>query len=194
MSTHRYLLASASPRRKELIALLPLDAVQMPSGVEETFTSDDPVLLVKTLSRQKAEDVAKRAEKGDIIIGCDTCVQAAGKILGKPATHEEAADMIRLLSGRTHRVFTGVCVIVKDDKASPVSFVEETLVTVYPMSEEEILAYAESDEPMDKAGAYGIQGDFCRYIERIEGDYFNVVGLPVGRLYQTLKQMTGGIL
>lgn len=194
MSTHRYLLASASPRRKELIALLPLDAVQMPSGVEETFTSDDPALLVETLSLQKAADVAGRAEKGDVIIGCDTCVYAEGRILGKPATHKEAAEMVRLLSGRTHKVFTGVSVILKGDEEERRTFVEETLVTVYPMSEEEILAYAESDEPMDKAGAYGIQGDFCRYIERIEGDYFNVVGLPIGRLYQTLKQMTGGIL
>ena len=161
-----------------------------PSGIDEKITTTIPQEAVIELSRQKAEDVAKKQLPGTIVIGADTVVAAGGRILGKPGSHEEAFEMIRSFQGSAHQVFTGVTLILCREKENIIrSFAEQTDVHVYPMTQEEIRAYAESEEPMDKAGAYGIQGHFAAFIKGIDGDYNNVVGLPVGRVYQELKQM-----
>lgn len=216
-----FILASASPRRKELIRLIGIDPVIEPSALEEDVQTSDPAELVRKLSAQKAADIASRHHDGEIVIGADTCVYlppesaaAGGEILGKPHTHLEAEEMVRKLQGRTHEVYTGVTIIrcgmleavdtgadasaetvhTGDIMSAPVqqTFVEKTAVTVYPMTEEEITLYSLLEEPMDKAGAYAVQGAFSRFIKGLDGDYFNVMGLPLGRLYQELKA-TGGI-
>ncbi len=180
------ILASASPRRLELLRQVGLDPQVEPSRVEEVIASQEPAQVVMELSRQKAEDIA-RLHWGEnvVIIGSDTVVAADGMILGKPKDRDEAIRMLGRLQGRSHQVFTGVTLA---DGASRrmVTFYEETIVHVYPMSQEQIAAYADTGEPMDKAGAYGIQGKFAAYIRGIEGDYTNVVGLPVGRVCQEL--------
>lgn len=186
------ILASQSPRRLELLEQIGIRPIVLPSTVEERIEGDTPEEIVKSLSLQKAEDVAGHFKNGEIVIGADTVVAAGGRILGKPKTHKEAADMIRMLSGSTHQVFTGVTIIRCGNGAGEMqrtTFASKTDVHVYPMSEEEILIYAGSDEPMDKAGAYGIQGTFGAYVRGIEGEYANVVGLPIAELYQKLKKM-----
>ncbi len=123
------------------------------------------------------------------VLGADTVVAFEGQILGKPENEADALRMLRMLSGNTHSVFTGVTVIAGNGREKRIiSFAEETKVTMYPMTEEQIQAYVETKEPMDKAGAYGIQGKCAIYIEKIEGDYNNVVGLPVAALYQKLTK------
>lgn len=184
------ILASASPRRLSLLHQIGIEPAVIPSTIEEVAEGTSPVEIVQSLSRQKAADVAGYFRDGEIVIGADTIVVLDGAILGKPHSHEEAAEMIRRLSGRSHEVFTGVTVIRADaEKKVSVTFAERTEVRVTEMTDEEILLYAESDEPMDKAGAYGIQGPFAAFIEGIEGDYFNVVGLPVSRVYRELKNL-----
>lgn len=185
-----WILASASPRRKELLERIGIRPTILPSGVEETITSADPELVVMELSEQKAEDIACSAPEGSVVLGADTVVSVDGKILGKPSDHEEACAMIRGLQGRSHQVFTGVTLIYKDQGCDRgVTFVEKTDVTVYPMTEEEILDYGQSEEPMDKAGAYGIQGAFARYVASVHGNYDTVVGLPVARVYREWKSL-----
>ena len=145
------------------------------------------------LSAQKAEDVAAQSPAGSLVLGADTVVAVEGKILGKPGSHEEAAEMIRLIQGRSHQVYTGVTLICREGEASRgVTFAEKTEVAVYPMTGEEIEAYARSEEPMDKAGAYGIQGRFGAYIQGICGDYSNVVGLPAAELERRLRLILDG--
>ncbi|WP_347559670.1 Maf family protein [Clostridium sp. AM58-1XD] len=189
----KIVLASASPRRKMLLEQIGIIPEILPSGVEETVTKIVPEEVVKELSERKAEDVASGygASREDVlVIGADTVVAAGDVILGKPVDRTEAVKMISMLAGGTHQVCTGVTVIrMKDGKtAGRCTFAEKTYVSVYPMTREEIEAYVDSGEPMDKAGAYGIQGRFAAYIKGISGDYSNVVGLPVGRLYQELKK------
>lgn len=186
------ILASQSPRRKMLLEKIGIRAEIIPSVLPEVITETDPERAVRALSLQKAADIAAQCRKKRreaVVIGADTVVAADGRILGKPATHEEAAEMIRMLSGREHAVYTGVTIIHTGGSGEDTvrTFAEKTIVSVYPMSEEEIQEYAASMEPMDKAGAYGIQGSFARYIRRICGDYNNVVGLPAAAVYQELK-------
>lgn len=164
----------------------------IPSLREEAFTEQDPVMVVKELSNQKAEDIwQQHPEKHatHAVIGADTIVTVDGEILGKPKDAADAERMLRLIQGRTHQVYTGVTFYFCDEEGNEThySFAVQTDVSVYPMSAEEIAAYIESGDPMDKAGAYGIQGAFAAYIRSITGEYNNVVGLPVGRLYQELK-------
>lgn len=191
--TRRLVLASSSPRRRELLGQIGLYPEIIPSNLEENVTDTDPARVVEKLSLQKAGDVAEKCKKerpgeGTIIIGADTVVAIDGMILGKPADRKEAVRMITLLQGRTHQVYTGVTLIASGKGEEKVrTFSEETHVAVYPMNEEEIRDYVSSGEPDDKAGAYGIQGRFAAYIEKIDGDYSNVVGLPTGRVYQELK-------
>lgn len=188
MKEVRWILASGSPRRRELLERIGVEFEVRVSGVEERTGAVLPEEVVLELSELKAEDVAQEAPEGTLILGADTVVAIDGKIMGKPGNHQEACEMIRRLQGRTHQVFTGVTMIYKEGKGRRgVSFVEKTEVSVFPMSEEEIREYGESEEPMDKAGAYGIQGRFARYVSGIHGDYSNVVGLPVGRVYQEWK-------
>lgn len=185
----RMILASGSPRRKELLQMLEVPFEVLVSDTEEVITKNEPAEVTKELSYQKAIAVAGQVEEG-IIIGADTVVSIDGKILGKPADKEEAREMIYKLQGKSHMVYTGVTVIAKsDDMVSASSFAEGTKVNVAPMTENEIEAYISTEEPYDKAGAYGIQGLFGKFIEGIEGDYFNVVGLPVHRLYEELKKL-----
>lgn len=181
------ILASASPRRKELLAQIGLPFQVCVSDCRESITETLPERVVCELSRQKARDVWQKMKKG-IVIGADTVVAYGGRILGKPADTEQAVEMLTLLAGNTHQVYTGVTFCYQENGAEKEhTFYEMTKVTVYPMSREEITAYVETGEPMDKAGAYGIQGRFAAYVKEIHGDYNNVVGLPVGRLYQELK-------
>lgn len=183
------ILASASPRRRELLAQIGLTFTVIPSKGEEVMVGETPAEIVKGLSREKAREVA-REHKHCIVIGADTVVANQNRILGKPVSKADAVEMIKGLQGGSHEVYTGVTLIRKDFRGlREVSFAEETKVFVYPMTADEICSYVDSNEPMDKAGAYGIQGLFGAYIKRIEGDYTNVVGLPVGRLYQELKQL-----
>ena len=184
-------LASGSPRRRELLAQIGLTPRVMVSGCEETSKETQPDKLVMELSLEKARDVAEKCPAGALVIGADTVVAVDGTILGKPGTPERAAQMIRTIAGRTHQVYTGVTLIAvcADQRLVTRTFAECTNVQVYAMSEEEILDYANCGEPLDKAGAYGIQGRFAAHIRGIEGDYSNVVGLPLGRLCQECKAM-----
>lgn len=184
----RIILASASPRRKELLEQIGLEFEIIPSTCEEVITKQNPGEVVEELSKQKAEDVAKKVSEG-IIIGSDTIVYHAGRILGKPSDRDEATEMLQGLQGDVHSVFTGVTVIVKENGTKIChTFFQETKVRVLPMTDKEIEAYVDTKEPMDKAGAYGIQGRFAAWIEGIEGDYNTVVGLPIAALWQILKQ------
>ncbi|EOT27391.1 septum formation protein Maf [Eubacterium sp. 14-2] len=207
---YRLILASASPRRKKLLEQTGAEFEVIPARGEEVFTGTSPEQAVLELSGQKAEEVAGRlfgcpsyggepeavkggTENGEAeyaaILGADTVVAFEGQILGKPENEADALRMLRMLSGNTHSVFTGVTVIAGNGREKRIiSFAEETKVTMYPMTEEQIQAYVETKEPMDKAGAYGIQGKCAIYIEKIEGDYNNVVGLPVAALYQKLTK------
>lgn len=187
-------LASASPRRKELLRQVGLSFKVVPSTVEEKITKENPDEVVEELSYQKAVDVCGRlAAEGKedfVVIGADTVVSAWGKILGKPSDKEEAARMLQDLQGGSHQVYTGVTLAWKYKDMTPMyaAFSECTDVTLYAMTDEEIQRYVDSGEPMDKAGAYAIQGLFAAHIQGICGDYNNVVGLPVGRLYHELKK------
>ena len=239
----RLVLASASPRRRELLSQIGLEFTVMPSTKEENAKATEAGALVQELSRQKAVDIweqlsggqqnpdanqeqlsdanqeqisdanqgqnpdANRGQISDadqeqisgkmrepnldgkrqpelLVIGADTVVCCEGKILGKPHSREAAAEMLAALQGRSHEVYTGVTLY---SQSEAVTFFECTQVEFYPMTEAEISDYIDSKEPMDKAGAYGIQGLGARFVKGIRGDYNNVVGLPVGRLYQELK-------
>lgn len=183
------ILASASPRRRELLEQIGVQFTVIPSHAEEIITKTQPNEIVEELSRQKAEDVAAQVQEA-VVIGSDTIVWQAGHVMGKPHSQAEAKEMLRRLQGAEHSVFTGVTVIVKEkDQMRYDTFAKETRVRVYPMTEEEIDAYIATGEPMDKAGAYGIQGQFAAWIEGIEGDYNSVVGLPTGALWQVLKNI-----
>lgn len=164
---------------------------------EETVTGSEPEEVTKELSRQKAESVAHAGNRGElsrvVIIGADTVVSIGGRILGKPKDRADAFAMLKLLGGKSHQVSTGITLIRTGEEGETVwqrSFAETTAVYVAELTEEEINAYLDTDEPYDKAGAYGIQGMFGRHISGIEGDYNNVVGLPVHRLYEELKKMS----
>lgn len=192
----KIVLASASPRRRELLAGLGLDYTVLASGVEEHITEKEPAKVVEELSEQKAGDVLRRLQaagsrKEDeefLVIGADTIVAVEGQILGKPADERDGAEMLKRLSGRQHQVYTGVTLYhFCRGEIRRCTFHECTQVWFYPMTREEIDWYISTGEPMDKAGAYGIQGLGSRFVKAIEGDYNNVVGLPVSRLYQELK-------
>lgn len=176
----KIVLASASPRRKEILHTAGIGFEVCVSNVEEVITQSEPGLVVEELSRQKAEDVAKKYPDDALIIGADTVVAVHGKILGKPKDREDAKAMLRELSGDVHQVVTGVTLIRGEMKHS---FHTVTDVTVCELTEEEINSYVNLDEPMDKAGAYAIQGLFGKYITKIDGEYNNVVGFPVAAFY-----------
>lgn len=189
----RIILASQSPRRRELLTQIGLKFEVIPSTVEEVITSANPVEVVQELAQQKARDVAEvtgreMAKDSLLVIGADTIVVYEGKILGKPEDKEDAVRMLTMLQGKEHSVYTGVALLSGEQE---IVFAEETRVQMCPMTPEEILWYVNTGEPMDKAGAYGIQGLCARFIRQIQGDYNNVVGLPVGRIYQELKKEEG---
>jgi len=187
---YQVILASGSPRRKELLELIGVEFKIITSNKEEVITSTNPEEVVKELSVMKAEDVAAGVAGPAIILGADTVVAHGGRILGKPKDKADAINMIRSFAGDDHFVYTGVCMIRKeaDGSVKKISFAEGTKVTVYPMTEEEIEQYVATNEPMDKAGAYAIQGLFAPYIKGIEGDYYNIVGFPIAGIYQRLRE------
>ena len=231
----RIILASGSPRRKELLEMLGLKFEVMVSNQEESYTSTHPKEIVKELALKKARHVAyevleqaslekeqeltgeqlKDSEVADaiknkevIIIGADTIVVVTGQVLEKPEDETEAFEMIGKLQNNVHQVYTGVALLKKsslikeknekndgsDSNSTPkwlqrINFVVETKVFVSPMTEDEIWDYIRTGESLDKAGGYGIQGGFAKFIEKIDGDFYNVMGLPVAKLYQEMKKM-----
>ena len=184
-------LASASPRRRELLQNAGIPFIIQPSNVPELpLEGEAPQACAERLAREKALDVFRQRPQ-DFVLGADTIVIVGGQILGKPRDAGDTARMLRLLSGRTHQVTTGVCLIAPDRKgksSAENTRSETTLVTMSELSDEDIQTYIATGEPLDKAGAYAIQGIASRWISRIEGDYFNVVGLPVSLVYRMLQE------
>lgn len=178
-------MASGSPRRREIMDLIGLSCKVLPSDADESIEACPPHELVMALSKRKAASV-KASTPGCCVIGADTIVYLDGQIIGKPKDEADAARILRLLSGRTHTVYTGVCIMT--DTAETVFF-DTTLVHFRALSEGEIRAYIASGEPMDKAGAYGIQGIGAVLVDKIDGCYFNVIGMPVPKLYAALASM-----
>ena len=192
MQTKKIILASASPRRRELLAQAGYEFEIEVSHKQETYTSEAPDEIVKELALLKARDIAEQNDARNIIvIGADTVVAHKGAILGKPNSKEDAFDMIKGFQGDKHQVYTGVAILNYDcdGHETIVNHAVKTDVYVNSMTDEEIWHYIESDKVMDKAGSYGIQSGFAVHIEKIEGDYFNVVGLPISYVYEQLKQM-----
>jgi septum formation protein len=182
----RVILASSSPRRRELLTLVGIAHEVVPADVDETpFPHEAPAAYCERLAREKALAVAHRFPDA-ATIGADTTVVIGGELLAKPEDDADARRMLRLLSGRTHTVHTAVAVARGDDL---VSAVEDVAVTFRPLDDDEIAAYVATREPMDKAGAYGIQGFGATIVERIDGDYFAVMGLPLVRLVALLRRV-----
>ena len=177
-------LASGSPRRGEILTNAGIPFVrEVPSDIDETpRPGEAPRDYVVRLAREKAESVEARADR--IVLGADTTVVIDGQILGKPSSPDDAARMLRLLSGRSHEVITGICLLSAHGRVPDAAI---TRVWFYALSASDIEAYAHSGEPMDKAGAYGIQGLASKFVQRIDGCYFNVMGLPVGLVYAHLR-------
>ena len=179
------ILASASPRRRELLGLFGLPFVIRAADIDETMNPAlPPEAEVARVSRLKALAIPREAE--DVVIAADTIVVCGGRVLGKPHSHEEAAQMLRLLSGRDHQVMTGCTVRAPGGTET---FTEITDLHFRQLTEAEIARYVASGEPMDKAGAYGIQGGAALFCQGIRGDYYNVMGLPVCRLGQVLRAL-----
>ncbi|WP_455714446.1 Maf family protein [Anaerosporobacter sp.] len=191
---YNIILASGSPRRKEILEQVGIPFTVQPSNKDEIITESEPVNIVKDLASMKANDIAENAKVNDVIIGCDTIVAYNNQIMGKPKNEEDAKRMLLLLQDDVHEVFTGVSVIIKmvaDDGSicdKEINFAVGTKVYVNPMSEAQIEAYVATKEPMDKAGAYAVQGKFAAHIKKLDGDYYNVVGLPISRLYDVLLE------
>ncbi|MBU1144535.1 MAG: septum formation inhibitor Maf [Firmicutes bacterium] len=182
----KIILASSSPRRKELFKLLDLDFEIVKSEIEEVINPDLPQdELVTDLAFQKATDVFAK-HQNRVVLGFDTLVYIDDEVFGKPKDLEDARRMLRMLSGNTHTVVTGCAIISK--KISK-SFYTKTNVSFYPLLEKEIEDYIKTNEPLDKAGAYAIQGFGSKFIQTINGDYFTVMGLPLSRLYHELKEL-----
>jgi len=185
----KLILASSSPRRAEILANAGLPFSVLSSAVDESpYPGEAPAALVQRLANAKADLVTARAVGPAIILAADTVVVLDDKILGKPSSTEDARHMLQQLSGRTHTVLTGVALVRLPDGERR-QFIESTLVHCRPITDEELSSYLATGEPYDKAGAYAIQGQAGRYIPRIEGCYFNVVGLPLSRVLTELKTM-----
>ena len=199
----KIILASSSPRRRELMAQAGFAFEVLVSEADETIETETPGEMVEVLSERKAAAVAEEikrqgfAEESVLLVVADTMVAIDGKKLGKPKDEKGAEEMLEELSGRTHQVYTGVTLIrlKKAENGSILqesrTFSEVTDVSFYPLTKEEIRSYIATGEPMDKAGAYGIQGKAAVFVKEIKGDYNNVVGLPIARLYQELKNWSG---
>ena len=186
----KIILASASPRRKEILEQVGITCEVMPSQVAEETQAEDIGAYVEALSSAKAEDIAGQVEGDFVIIGADTVVVKDGAVFGKPNTEEEACQMLAALQGDRHEVYTGVTLIsVANGEGLIDTFHVRTIVDMMPMTAEQISNYVGSGEPMDKAGAYGIQGKGAAYIRDIAGDYYNVVGLPISTVLARLVNM-----
>lgn len=192
MNKVKFILASASPRRRELLDNIGLEFEIEKSDFDEStlqYDGKNPSLYVQEMALLKANDAAKKLDKKEntIIISADTMVCMGNKILGKPSDEKDAENMLKMLSGREHQVYTGVCVYRLPDGTSTTK-AEVTNVKFKNLTEGKIKAYVATKEPMDKAGAYGIQGIGSMLVEKIDGDYFNVVGLPVSMLADILEE------
>lgn len=194
MNNVKIILASGSPRRRELMDRVKADYIVIPSTKEEKMSDMEPSCLVEGLSAMKASDVEEKVLNDATyeeycIIGADTVVALDSHILGKPKSREDAAGMLSALSGRSHHVYTGVCIIIKrkgrDKKV--INYSVSTEVNIAKLTDEEIEAYINTGEPMDKAGAYAIQGLFAPYVTGLNGDYYNIVGFPISSIYRVLK-------
>lgn len=185
MNTKRFILASASPRRKELLLDMHIPFDVLPSSNEEHFDSTLPVeQAIEKIAYNKAKSVYE-LHPGAIVLGCDTMVALHDKVLGKPKDKEEARAMLQMLSGKTHQVISGVAILQEGREDI---FHQVSNVTFYELDEELIERYINSDEPYDKAGGYGIQGTGKLLVSEIQGDYFNIVGLPIAKVYRILKK------
>jgi septum formation protein len=191
---YRIILASESPRRKEIMETMGITYETMASNVEEVVAETDPAAMVQALAALKTNHIAAKLEQAEaisedrIIIGADTMVFYEEHALGKPKDEADAVRILQMLSNHTHEVYTGVSIIIKNKNGNnrSLSFAACTKVTVQPLTLEQIKDYVASGEPMDKAGAYAIQGRFGIYIKEINGDYYNVVGFPIAKIYETL--------
>ena len=184
------ILASASPRRRELIKLIDENTIFVSADVDETVPENIEIESAPEFLACKKALFAAKEYKEDLVISCDTAVFIDGNMLNKPKDEEDAFNMLSLLSGRTHKVITGCC-LVKDGKS--ISFSVTSEVKFFDLSEKEIINYIQSGEPMDKAGAYGIQEKGSLLVEKIDGDYFNIVGLPVSMLNRYIKRFIGDL-
>lgn len=185
----KLVLASSSPRRSEVLADAGFAFEAVAAGVDESRREGEPAeAYVRRLAEVKARAVVARISPPAIVIAADTVVVMDGEVLGKPESAEDAAQMLRRLGGRTHQVLTGLAVVKMPEGAARVE-IETTRVTFAPLGEAEIEGYVASGEPLNKAGAYAIQGRGGRFVVRVEGCYFNVVGLPLARLYRILREM-----
>lgn len=180
------ILASSSPRRQELIKTLGVPFSICSADTNESSPETQPEKLVQDLARQKALASAQTYQKPGIYLGADTLVVLGDDVLGKPANPQEARTMIGKIQNQTHRVLTGLCLFNRETNEVTLDY-DCTYVHIVPMNDAEIDEYIALDESLDKAGAYGIQGVFARYIDRIEGCYYNVMGLPLAKLYQLLQ-------
>lgn len=179
-------LASASPRRRELMSAITPEYQVEPSTLDESgITAETPALLAQALAAAKCEEVAAKHPE-DVVIGCDTVVDCGGEVFGKPKNREDAVRMLRALSGRTHAVHTGVCICNGGEEHK---FVSTSEVVFFPLDETEIQHYADSQEPYDKAGAYAIQGRAALWLDKINGDYYNIMGFPVSRVAAVLREI-----
>ena len=182
---NKVILASQSPRRKELLSLIGIEFDAIPADIDEQIDlNNDLVKEIEKLSYQKAFHVFKD-HKAALVIGSDTIVKINNQVLGKPKSYEQAKNMLEILSGNTHEVVTAVTILV-DDKVETFSSIAK--VTFYQLTPQEIDEYIKTNEPMDKAGAYAIQGLGAKFIKAIEGDYYTIMGLPIGELYHRLKK------
>lgn len=190
---YKVILASASPRRRELLAQIGMDFKVIISEADENISEPAPEQLVMKLSDIKAMAVYEEhgiEDEATIILGADTVVAFDGKVLGKPKDTQQAKEMLSMLSDNTHQVFTGVTILYKKQGGlKSETFYDKTTVYTYPISDKEIDEYIMTGEPMDKAGSYGIQGIGAKFIKKIDGDYNNVVGLPVSKIYQKIKEI-----
>jgi len=194
MNKYNIVLASASPRRKEIMDRMGFSCRVFVADVEESVSESEPARMVQALASLKTDAVLSKymqldeARENFIMIGADTMVFYDGIALGKPKDEADAFRMIDMLSGKSHEVISGVSIIIKDDKLEKLSFAVSTKVTMQKLTAEQIRDYIATGEPMDKAGAYAIQGLFGIYIKEIVGDYYNVVGFPIGKIYELLLQ------
>lgn len=186
LNGYNVILASASPRRREIFSLLGIKCEIRASNINEPISAEDPALQAMKHAKNKCNTVLKQASKQDLVVAADTIVVLEGRILGKPQNQEEARSFLRSLSGKTHTVITGICTGNTECQRSAH---ESTQVCFAHLSDSEIEDYINTNEPMDKAGAYGIQGFGSQFITRIEGCYFNVMGFPVRRFYNTITNM-----
>jgi septum formation protein len=190
----KIILASGSPRRREILEQVGIPFTVMASNKEEIITESEPINIVKGLASMKANDISDQVSGEVVIIGCDTIVAHNNAIMGKPKDEEDAKRMLSQLQNDSHEVYTGVSVIVKtmEEDGSildkEINFAVETKVYINPMSSKQIEDYVATKEPMDKAGAYAVQGKFAKHIRKLDGDYYNVVGLPISKLYNVLLE------